>query len=138
MREYKFRGRVIDDDIHYGTWVFGDLEYNRAKNKARIHVYTDNGDYYRQYTVDPKTVGQFTGWNPRKCGELYEGDIIGFDDWAFSERERKRMKHHVGVIEWSDEYGKYQIKCKDGFYEGNDVADPQLLGNVHDNPEFIK
>ena len=48
------------------------------------------------------------------------------------------MKHHVGVIRWSGEYGKYQIECNDGYYEGNDIADPQLLGNIHENPELLE
>ena len=132
-RNIKFRGRCLDNN----KWVYGDLEIRRATGQTFIHTYNDDGTYNKQHEVDPETVGQFTGWNPRKCGELYDGDIIGFDDWAFNERQRKRMKHHEGVIKWSDEYGKYQIWCSNGCYEGNDVADPQLLGNIYDNPELI-
>lgn len=135
MRPIKFRGK--DDD---GNWLYGDLRQRIGYWPSIVESYcTDEGKVgYREIAVKEDTVGQFTGWNPRKCGDLYEGDIIGFDDWAFSERERKKMKHHVGVIEWSGEYGKYLIKCKDGFYEGNDIADPQLLGNKYDNPELLQ
>ena len=134
-RIIKFRGRRLDNN----KWECGDLEFRRATGRAFIHTYNDDGTYDRQHEVDPETVGQFTGWKPRKCSELYDGDIIGFDDWAFTERQRKKMKHHVGVIRWSDEYGSFRIHCKGGgIYEGNDVADPQLLGNIYDNPELIK
>ena len=133
-RIIKFRGR----DIKTGEFVFGDLETRPREDIMVIHQYNEDGSYRSQVKVDPETVGQFTGWKPLKCGELYDGDIIAFDDWAFNERERKRMKHHVGVIRWSDEYGKYQIECNDGFYDGNDVADPQLLGNIHENPELLE
>jgi len=133
-RIIKFRGK----DIKTGQFVFGDLETRPREDIMVIHQYNEDGSYRSQVKVDPDTVGQFTGWNPLKCGELYDGDIIAFDDWAFNERDRKRMKHHVGVIRWSDEYGKYQIECNDGNYEGNDVADPQLLGNIHENPELLE
>ena len=134
MRTIKFRGK----DIETGKFIFGDLETRPKEDIMIIHQYNDDGSYKSQAKVDQNTVGQFTGWKPRKCGELYDGDIIGFDDWAFNERQRKKMKHHIGLIEWSDEYGKYLIKCKDGFYEGNDVADPQLMGNKFDNEELLK
>lgn len=133
-RIIKFRGK----DIKTGEFVFGDLETRPREDFMVIHQYNEDGSYRSQVKVDPDTVGQFTGWSPLKCGELYDGDIIAFDDWAFNERERKRMKHHVGVIRWSNEYGKYQIECNDGNYEGNDVADPQLLGNIHENPELLE
>lgn len=127
MRQIKFRGKHTKT----GEWIYGSL---LIAQDGCCNIY----DGLLYHKVKANTIGQFTGWNPRKCGDLYEGDIIGFDDWAFSERERKKMKHHVGVIEWSDEYGKYLIKCKDGFYEGNDIADPQLLGNKYDNPELLQ
>ena len=131
MRQIKFRAQ----DIASNKWLYGDLRHH----KDDVCIFEQGGTKGEQVKRDTiGTIGQFTGWNPRKCGDLYEGDIIGFDDWAFSERERKKMKHHVGVIEWSDEYGKYLIKCKDGFYEGNDIADPQLLGNKYDNPELLQ
>lgn len=133
-RIIKFRGRRLDNN----KWECGDLEFRRATGRTFIHTYNDDGTYDRQHEVDQETVGQFTGWKPRKCSELYDGDIIGFDDWAFTERQRKKMKHHVGVIRWSDEYGSFRIHCKgDGIYESNDVTDPQLLGNIYDNPELI-
>ena len=134
MRTIKFRGR----DLETGKFVYGDLETRPKEDIMVIHQYNEDGSYKSQVKVEQNTVGQFTGWNPRKCGELYDGDIIGFDDWAFNERQRKKMKHHVGLIKWSDEYGKYQIWCSDGVYEANDVADPQLLGNVHDNPDLLE
>ena len=132
-RIIKFRGR----DLKTGEFVFGDLETRPKEDFMVIHQYHEDGSYKSQVKVDPDTVGQFTGWSPRKCGDLYDGDIIAFDDWAFNDKERKKMQHHVGVIRWSDEYGKYQIECNDGFYEGNEVADPQLLGNIYENPELL-
>jgi len=133
-RTIKFRGKCTLN----GEWVFGDLEYRRDKDRAFIHTYHEDGKYDRCHEVIPETVGEYTGWTFKHKFELYESDIIGFDDWAFTPRQKKKMRHHVGVIEWSIDYGKWMIKCGDGLFEGNDVADPQLLGNIYDNPELIK
>lgn len=134
MREIEFRGKPTLDE----GFVYGDLEVRRKDGSCFIHCYAEDGAYSHQVQVMPETVGQYTGWKPRKCNKLYEGDIIGFDDWAFTERQRKKMKHRVGVIKWSTDDGRWQVHCEDGIYLGNDVADPQLLGNIYDNPELVK
>ncbi|WP_290083926.1 YopX family protein, partial [Paramuribaculum intestinale] len=71
-RTIKFRGKRLDN----GEWVYGDLEYNRAKNIARIHTYDEDGEYLIQHSVDPATVGQFTGLLNKNGKEIYEGDIL--------------------------------------------------------------
>ncbi len=133
MREIKFR--AISECRGEG-WVYGDLRhYARNPHTEKWTIYDPATGIETDIVED--TIGQKV-WHPRNCAELYEGDIIGFDDWAFTSRERKKMRHHVGVIEWNQEYGHYHVRCEDGIYVGNDIADPQLLGNIYDNPELIE
>lgn len=131
MRDIKFRAK----SLHDGNWVYGlPVHYNSNPRYEKWTIHEDSGI---ESDIDEETLGQFTGWKPRHCDELYDGDIIEFDDWAFNERQRKKMKHHIGVIRWSIDYGKWVIECKDGDFEGNDIADPKLLGNIYDNPELL-
>lgn len=119
MREIKFRGKTAD-----GRWVYGDLEYNRAKNKAIIHVYTENGDYYRQHTVNPETVGQYIGIKDENGQEIYEGDIVYWkSQYGFE---------HNQTVYYDSSYGGFSPidiftnnKCK-------------VIGNIYDNPELLK
>lgn len=75
MRKIKFRGKRISD----GAWVFGDLNH---------YFYYPNGigitieDMGRNivYEVVPESVGQLIGFKAANSIEVYEGDIVKWDD----------------------------------------------------------
>ncbi|WP_290145875.1 YopX family protein [Paramuribaculum intestinale] len=130
-RTIKFRGKRLDN----GEWVYGDLEYNRAKNIARIHTYDEDGEYLIQHSVDPATVGQFTGLLDKNGKEIYEGDILmlGSSDAGICE------------VKWNESQLAFCIRF---YYERNlgtrplgawarDGKDIAILGNIHDNPELL-
>lgn len=131
MRTIKFRGKRLNN----GEWVYGDLEYNRAKNIARIHTYDEDGEYLIQHSVDPATVGQFTGLLDKNGKEIYEGDILmlGSSDAGICE------------VKWNESQLAFCIRF---YYERNlgirplgawarDGKDIAILGNIHDTPELL-
>lgn len=71
-RQIIFRGKRLDN----GEWVYGDLEYNRAKNIARIHTYGEEGEYLMQHLVEPDSVGQYTDVDDVNGNPIFEGDIV--------------------------------------------------------------
>ena len=76
MRESmgKYRGKRVDN----GEWVYGSLTIYKYDDDHIEYGNTDveimgvHGDYN---TVDPATVGQFTGRQDTKAIDVYEGDI---------------------------------------------------------------
>lgn len=136
-REIEFRG--FD-----GTkWYYGDLEYNRKTDVARIHTYKEDGSYSRQYTVDPYTVGQFTGQYDKNDKKIYEGDIVR---WEYPDCDshtgwRGTVKN---VCKVTFEYGRFRINaypynlgsCED-FFEDKETYGLEVIGNIHDNPELL-
>lgn len=141
-REIEFRG--FD-----GTkWYYGDLEYNRKTNFARIHTYKNDGTYGCQYTIDPDTVGQFTGLRDKNGNKIFDGDILL---WT-----RKNV-HIEGrpiqdfsdkcVIYYDNDKCGFRFRCKldCGSCVGNlDFSDDraeesyiEVIGNIHANPDLL-
>ena len=140
-REIEFRG--FD-----GTkWYYGDLEYNKKTDVARIHTYKEDGSYCRQYTVDPDTVGQFTGMTGMYGKKVFEGDIVRRKDSAFGYVDTGVVKYdcHLGafVLEYED-YGRtYQSTFKKGFSDNDGkctiegIYSYEVIGNIYDNKELL-
>ena len=135
-REILFRG--FD-----GTkWYYGDLEYNRKDDVARIHTYNEDGSYCRQHTVYPDTVGQFTGLVDKNGVKIFEGDIVKhpYIDPIF--RDLVESKDGDGVtseVVFHD--GAFCVK-----YDINDFiyldsftrhGHVEVVSNIHDNSELL-
>jgi uncharacterized phage protein (TIGR01671 family) len=135
-REIEFRG------FDSREWRYGDLEYNRKDDVARIHTYKEDGSYGKQYLVDPYTVGEFTELLDKYGKKIYEGDIIKhpYVDPIF--RDLVEPKEGDGVtseVVFHD--GAFVVK-----YDENDFiyldaftrhGYVEVIGNIYDNPELL-
>lgn len=70
--ERKFRAKRIDN----GEWVYGD--FMRRPSGAFITYICEAGFF--QHFVDEKTVGQLTPLTDRLGNQIYEGDLLDFDE----------------------------------------------------------
>ena len=118
----KFRGKCA------GVWRKGDhLTY---ANGDVIKAW--NGSMSFEYSVDSKTVGQFTEMYDCDGKEIYEDDII----------QNLRYENVIGrVIRHKGCWAMVFDNNDNDFvilYEDLQNFDYRVIGNVFDNPEIIK
>lgn len=133
MREILFRGKRIDN----GKWVEGEMLHD-MQDRAWIYWKTPKElpvVFSRNATVEPETVGQFTGLTDKNGKRIFEGDIVHcvsmadmanmvviFEDGEFRMVLCEKYKDYIHGC------GFYAIRC----------FDKEIIGNIHDNPELLK
>ena len=124
MTEILFRGKRADN----GEWVEGDLlqikYYNKPIVECKIMPQTPVSS---AYPVLPETVGQYTGLTDKNRKKIFEGDIIEFHE-------------EIGKIKYSDYDAAFDI-IFDTWNTNFSVTDErriEVIGNIHDNPEFME
>ena len=152
MREILFRGKSYD-----GEWVEGayykQTEYYGDAFEAHYIISSsdeleDNMMIYDQ--VIPETVGQYTGLTDKNGKKIFEGDIL-----SVTVREtikecgvRKFTGNKIKTV-WSVEYAERRSQGNGFYVFGKDRrfslgltksviynANPEVIGNIHDNPEL--
>jgi uncharacterized phage protein (TIGR01671 family) len=136
-REILFRGKRLDN----GQWVYGDLYHRKICGVVSPTIHNIE---YTGGSVDPATVGQYTGVVDKNGKKVFEDDIIGYTD---TDTGKTKI---FGVVKWyyegnfyinTDTYCNYTSDndCANVGYMMNRATTKLLvLGNIHDTPELLK
>lgn len=144
IREIKFRAKG-DDEQTKDKWFYGsyyqtdDTTYcfeedyanhpDNTKHYILFDKMTDWGLLNRKIraSINPETLGQFTGLYDKNGEEIYEGDILKgvFYGYLF-ERDNK-----IFTVKWNE---------KDAGFLANyfEPSKCEIIGNIFDNPELLK
>ena len=136
MREILFRGKRTDN----GDWHEGeDIMRNTIRGKVCLAKIGEDW-----ISVDPETVGQYTGLTDRNGKKIFEGDIVS--GTAYS-------SEWIGVIVWIDEIAsfgaRYFHRTDPTAWQNSSILTAvsrhrqdklaaQVIGNIYDNPELMK
>jgi uncharacterized phage protein (TIGR01671 family) len=142
MREILFRGKRIAN----GKWVSGyyvvrKRPYFKDKGADFEHIICDNlviDDFNDKqfvdtipitYSVDPETIGQYTGVTDTNGNKIFEGDVV----WDSYDED-------YGKVEWDNDTAKFIITFSTFTVDFDSVYGKELeiVGNVFDTPEFLE
>lgn len=132
MREVLFRGKHNDS----GGWKYGDLLHATYSGETLYWIMEGKSGWGKtSYTVEPSTIGQFTGLCDHAGTKIFEGDILVSHD------EEEGRADDVGIpIVYHDAGFCVQYPCKPTLYhalERRDCEYIEVIGNVHDTPELL-
>lgn len=142
MRKILFKGKRTDN----GEWVCGyyvlrKRPYFKDKGADFEHVICDNlvidDSNDKQfvdtipitYSVDPETIGQYTGLTDTNGNKIFEGDIVWYD-----------YKEERGIIQWDNDTARFIITCSTFTVDFDNVYgyELEIVGNIYDNPEMME
>lgn len=128
MREILFKGKRIDND----KWVIGSfVSYSDYVGDKVYSIFASNGN---PNTVNPETIGQYTGLIDKNGTKIFEGDIVVMNIKGYST---------ICKVVWADNVAQFQL------WQTNTISntstalnlgnyDCEVIGNIYDNPELLK
>lgn len=147
MREILFRGKRTDND----EWIKGYLHKidGIGKGYTAYAIQVQDIDSYmcrpHSHEVQPKTVGQFTGFTDKNGKMIFEGDIavvrytngeicsigdIQFDCGVFGVEWTVHKKSRSMVGSWGQLHNLRRL-------DDDLINHIEVIGNIHDNPELL-
>lgn len=130
-RTIKFRGKHIDT----GEWLYGDLVH--SADMQRIGILVNDANSYDECEVLTETVGQFIGKKDKNGKEIYDGDIVEVNN-------RCEKNRFCIIVRWWPKamaFCAFDLNKKEGVpmsWFSDVLNNPEVIGNIHDNPELLK
>ena len=141
MRQIKFRAKNTNDEWVYGSLIINETENDKGKFQVAFIVpglpcASDGGDFYtaRMERVKVETIGQFTGLTDIDGREIYEGDVLHFDElnyrmtWIDNMGEFAALKIEHSMLNPPVNYCVVSFWCK---------KELKIIGNIYDSSELI-
>lgn len=143
-REIKYRAYIKND---YKKELIGkilDVSSIHLKTKKVIIGYSLNRDNYgnKSFSFDDIELMQYTGLHDKNGQEIYEGDIVLYQDWEMAyEGGGNDSFINKGIVEYCEDNccfnvtERQTVDLADVLYKGNE--DLEVIGNIYENPELL-
>ena len=154
MREVKFRGYDLDDKIwRYGAYIkhvnstpcmfTGEKEKEEwfKEHTEHLIIFDAFSDWWMPRgmvsctSIDPESIGQFTGLIDRNKKEIFEGDFVEFNSLIPLDSELCKLEGKIGKVVFEECAFCLEFKNKmiPLWIEG---VNYRVVGNIYENPNF--
>lgn len=141
MRKILFRGKSTGRNTE---WIYGwyaPISVSDSHGPQMVIVTTEPNDYMymgygsclaspKFYSVDPDTIGQYTGSVDKNGVKIFEGDILK----GHNPLHEDRLIYQV-VYESN---GFYYMDEDDVGWHPEHIENVEVIDNIHDNPELME
>lgn len=131
-RVIKFRGISLETN----EFVHGDL-INLINNSKRIVWEQPCGEMpfpdleVKNHLVNPDTIGQLTGLTDKNGKDIYEGDVVEWENEATGINGKSKIRY-------SSRLARYEVQDGDTWYQMNPITIKYtVIGNLFENPELL-
>lgn len=131
MRDIEFRGKRID-----GEWVYG-YYFDEIGSHIKEKPSSVSGN---TYLVDPNTVSQYTGLKDKNGVKIYEGDVLHVVSFMYDYKTNVGSRNgYMNGFYVDGDFGDADFTILDWAFDywRDDDAEIEVIGNIHDNPEFL-
>ena len=155
MRDILFKAKRMDD----GEWVEGYYCEGTCNSNCGISLIitelnvktpyrsvlpsaTDIEDIrdFDIYEVDEETICQYTGIKDKNGKEIYEGDIVKFDEYEYE----KLVQSIISEIKWCEELCSLSLVVSERQGTRGTLShlfdynkEVEVIGNIFDNPKLL-
>jgi uncharacterized phage protein (TIGR01671 family) len=135
QREIKFRGKRVDTK----EWVYGYYYYDIGRNRHMIWTHEQYGEGLcdNTYEVIPETVGEYTGLKDKNGKEIYEGDIVVFEDMTSTESGYWE-RDCIGIVVWGEETAAFEVTNRLSAESYEVLSDCEVIGDIYTTPELLE
>ena len=141
-REILFKAKRIDN----GEWVEGWLLKDEVTGQCFIHASgnsVNESDKVNEegclrfiaFEVDENTICQYTGLTDKNGNKIWENDVVFVTD---EDGCSGRVDTCIGEIEFYEGLWYINGRVQNGLYDIDKCFHIEVIGNIFDNPEFLK
>ena len=137
MRIIKFRAWRTDEKYMVTSDVGALTALRNCSGNKGLAEQAGFSNIDNQPNPDKFILMQYTGRKDINDKEIFEGDIVSFDDCTSTESGYCE-RGCIGVVEWCDETVSFEVSNRLSAESYEVLDECVVIGNIYENPELLE